>query len=172
MSNPTEAYTEVGNTVVEVDETSNPPEVPVPRVEAHDVEALEDRHRREQFAHAVAFGVPIPQALNHAGYTVTTPSLGYSLIRDPFVTDIIDADRAWMREKLKISQEQIIAQLDHDRAFAYACENPAAAVSATMNKAKVVGIADPHGVSGKGAPKRVIIEWEGDDDGSPEALAS
>lgn len=120
-----------------------------------------EAYRLETFAHAVAFGVPIPQALLQAGYETHTVVLGAQLLRDEAVLKIIEDDRAWMREKMQVSQEQIISQLDRDRDFAYACENPNAAVAATMNKAKVFGIADPH--AGKGAPKRVIIEW-GDDD--------
>lgn len=121
-----------------------------------------ESHRKEQFAHAVAFGAPYPIALQQAGYKVTTPALAFNLLKDEVVTAIIDADRAWLRDKIKISQEQIVAQLDADRAFAYSCENPAAAVAATMNKAKVVGIADPH--SGKGMPRRLIIEWADQDE--------
>lgn len=136
------------------------PAIQAPSVETES-DALLDSAKREQFAHAVAFGVPVPHALRQAGYTNTTAGLGYALLKDPRVVEIIDDDRAWMRDKLKISQEQIVAQLDNDRAFAYACENAGAAVAATMAKAKVVGIADPH--SGKGAPKRVIIEWDDDD---------
>lgn len=125
-----------------------------------------EKFRKETFAHAVAFGVPIPQALLQAGYETHTIVLGASLLRDEAVLQIIEDDRSWMREKMKVSQEQIISQLDRDRDFAYQCENPTAAVAATMNKAKVFGIADPHG--GKGAPKRVIIEWNDDEDASSE----
>jgi hypothetical protein len=120
-----------------------------------------EQHRKEVFAHAVAFGVPIPQALVQASYEPATFALGAMLLKDEEVQRIISADREWMREKMKVSQEQIIAQLDRDREFAYLCDNPSAAVSATMNKAKVYGIADPSG--GKGAPKRVIIEWNDSD---------
>lgn len=128
-----------------------------------------DVFRKETFAHAVAFGVPIPQAVASAGYDSPSLALGVSLLKDAEVQRIIDADREWMREKMKVSQEQIISQLDRDREFAYLCENPTAAVAATMNKAKVYGIADPHG--GKGAPKRVIIEW-GDTDDEPTGEAA
>ena len=120
--------------------------------------------RNETFAHAVAFGVPIPHALQQAGFEDTSVVLGARLLRDPEVVRIIEEDREWMREKYKVSQEQIIAQLDRDREFAYSCENPTAAVAATMNKAKVYGIADP--AAGKGAPKRVIIEWGDEEEDS------
>jgi hypothetical protein len=143
--------------------SDKPPDVvESPDAQSDALDVSIDSHRREQFAHAVAFGVPVPQALHQAGFQNVTVALGYSLLRDQDVIDIIDADRAWMREKMKISQEQIVAQLDNDRAFAYACENAGAAVAATMAKAKVVGIADPH--AGKGGPKRVIIEWGSDED--------
>jgi|SRR5690349_2871223 len=137
------------------------PSATQPKVETES-DALLDSHRLVQFAHAVAFGVPVPQALRQAGYTNTTPALGYRLLRDEAVQNTIKEDHAWLREKMAVSQEQIVAQLDNDRAFAYACENPGAALAATMAKAKVVGIADPH--AGKGAPKRLIIEWGDESD--------
>lgn len=142
-----------------------PPARPVVESES---DALVDSHRRELFAHAVAFGVPAPQALQQAGYQNTTVALAYDLLKREDVAAIIAEDHAWLREKMQVSQAQIVAQLDNDRAFAYACENAGAAVAATMAKAKVVGIADPS--AGKGAPKRVIIEWGSDDsEGAIEA---
>ena len=145
---------------------SAPPPSPVVESER---DALLDSHMLEQFAHAVAFGVPVPQALQQAGYKNTTAALGYSLLKQPRVTDIIEEDKRWLREKMAASQEQIVAQLDNDRSFAYAMENAGAAVAATMAKAKVLGMADPHAVKG-GAPKRVIIEW-GDEDQDPLEVA-
>lgn len=161
--------------MTDVQPTSPSPE---PGLKARDEKALapdnsgeDDRHQREAFAHAVAFGVPIPHALRQSGYVDTTPALGYYLLRDEAVTAIIDEDRAWMREKMKLSQEQIIAQLDNDRAFAYTCGMPAAAVAATMAKAKVAGMADPMGMQ-KGMPRRVIVEWGSDDDDVVAAAAA
>lgn len=142
------------------------PSASQPKVETES-DALQDSYRLEQFAHAVAFGVPVPQALRQAGYTNTTAGLGYVLLRNERVQEIIKEDQTWLREKMAVSQEQIVAQLDNDRAFAYSCENPGAALAATMAKAKVVGIADPH--AGKGAPKRLVIEWGDDDSASGEA---
>lgn len=123
----------------------------------------------EQFAHAVAFGVPLPHALAYAGFEVRTVTFAFELMRREDVQDIIRADREWLREKNSVSIEQIAAQLDNDRAFAYSCENPSAAVSATMSKAKLYGLGDPS--AQRGVPKRVIIEW-GDEGDVPEEVAA
>lgn len=111
----------------------------------------------EAFAHAIAFGVPMTVALSRAGYEKPSSSLGLLLLKDPRTMAIIEADRAWLREKLAASREQIAAQLDHDREFAYAEGNPSAAVSASLGKAKIYGFMDV-GSSNK-APSKITIEW-------------
>jgi hypothetical protein len=100
--------------------------------------------------------VPIPQALVSAGYEIHTIAFGYNLLRSQEAQDIVEEHRAWIREKLTSNLEHVAQQLDRDREFAYKCENPAAAVSATMNKAKLLGFMDDK--SGK-VPKKITIEW-------------
>jgi hypothetical protein len=115
-----------------------------------------DKFRLEQFCANYAFGVPIPQALRTAGYEVHSISFGHSLLRDPSSQVLIDAHRTWIKEKLTFSLEQVAQQLDRDREFAYQQENPAAAVSATMNKAKLLGYLEQKG----NVPKKITIEWD------------
>jgi hypothetical protein len=43
-------------------------------------------------------------------------------------------------ERHEVTVDSMAAQLDADRAFAYQCKNPAAAVSATLAKAKLFGL--------------------------------
>lgn len=111
----------------------------------------------EAFAHAIAFGVPMRLALTQAGYEKPSSSLGFLLLKDPRVVDIIEADRVWLREKLAASKESLAMQLDQDREFAYAEGNPSAAVSASIGKARVLGFMDV-GSSNK-APSKITIEW-------------
>lgn len=121
------------------------------------VRAIGDDFRLEAFAHAIAFGVPMSHALTQSGYERPSSSLGFLLLKDPRVAEIIEADRAWLREKMAQSKEALAAQLDHDREFAYAEGNPSAAVSASIGKARVLGFMDV-GSAGK-APARITIEW-------------
>lgn len=111
----------------------------------------------EAFAHALAFGVPMSAALLQAGYEKPTTSLGFLLLKDARVAAIIEADRAWLREKLAASREAIAAQLDHDREFAYAEGNPSAAVAASLGKARIYGFMDVG--SSNRAPSKITIEW-------------
>src|SRR5262245_43879793 len=111
----------------------------------------------EAFAHAVAFGVPIAVALAQAGYEKPSSSLGYLLLKDPRAIAIIDADRSWLREKMAAGREALAAQLDHDREFAYLQNNPSAAVSASIGKARILGFMDV-GSTNK-APSKITIEW-------------
>ena len=67
-------------------------------------------------------------------------------------------------ERHKFTVDDMIAQLDEDRKFARELETPAAAVSASMGKAKVLGfLVDKHDHrSGDGSmspkPTKIIIE--------------
>jgi hypothetical protein len=134
------------------------------------VTEAEEKIRVEQFAHAVAFGAPLPHALRQAGYQDTTVAFAFSLMQRQDVQDFIQKDREWLREKYALSLEQIAVQLDNDRAFAYSCENPSAAVAATMSKAKIYGLGDPERT--KGMPRKITIEWnDGDEPEEKERVA-
>ncbi len=125
----------------------------------------QEKFRKEQFATLYAFGTPINQALAGAGYEAPSMALGLMLLKDEQVQAVIHANRNWMREKIAVSVESLASQLDRDREYAYACENPGAAVSATMGKAKLYGLDSGAGAN-KGLPKRIVIEWADESDGA------
>jgi hypothetical protein len=118
--------------------------------------------RFQQFVHSYAFGTPIKEALRNAGYKTVSVVFGMSLLKRPEAQAILDEDRDWMRSKLSSSIESIAQQLDRDRDFAYSMENPSAAVTASMNKAKLLGFMD----TDKNIPKKITIVWQDEDDDS------
>jgi len=120
----------------------------------------EEKIRFEQFVHAYAFGTPVKEALRNAGYNSVSVVFGMSLLKLPEAQAILDEDRDWIRDKLSCSIDSIAQQLDRDREFAYTMENPAAAVSASMNKARLLGFME----TDKNMPKKITIVWEDDDD--------
>jgi hypothetical protein len=113
-----------------------------------------EQQRLDQFVAQFAYGVPVPQALISAGYDIHTVSFGYSLLKSPEAQLILDTTREWIKTKLTASLESVVQQLDRDREFAYECEQPGAAVTATMNKAKLLGFMDE-----KKVPAKITIEW-------------
>ena len=86
------------------------------------------------------------------------------LLADGEVTGRVDELKAAAVERHKFTVDDMIAQLDEDRQFARELETPAAAVSASMGKAKVLGfLVDRHDHrSGDGSmspkPTKIIIE--------------
>lgn len=121
----------------------------------------EEAIRLEQFAHNFAFGMPIKECLRAAGYSQTSVAFGMSLLKRPDVQAIIEEDREWIKGKLASSIDSIAQQLDRDREFAYQCENPSAAIQASMNKAKLLGFMDQND---KNMPKKITIVWEDEDE--------
>ena len=121
----------------------------------------EEAIRIEAFAHAFAFGYPVKEALRQAGYERTSATFGMTLLKRADVQAIIESDREWMRTKMVASLDSIAAQLDRDREFAYECENPSAAIQASMHKAKLLGFMDNND---KNMPKKITIVWEDEDE--------
>ena len=121
----------------------------------------EEKIRMEQFAHNFAFGYPVKESLRAAGYSQTSAAFGMSLLKRADVQAIIEEDREWLRTKMVASLDSIAAQLDRDREFAYECENPSAAIQASMNKAKLLGFMDNND---KNMPKKITIVWEDEDE--------
>lgn len=86
------------------------------------------------------------------------------LLADGEVTGRVDQLKAAAVERHKFTVDDMIRQLDEDRKFARELETPAAAVSASMGKAKVLGfLVDKHDHrSGDGSmspkPTKIIIE--------------
>ena len=119
-------------------------------------------HMMDQFASQYAFGVPIGQACKAAGYATTNIAKGFELLQIPYVQARIDAVREWIKVRLVDDINTLLMQLDQDRAFAYAQDNPSAAVAATNSKAKLLGLLDPD--KEKKMPSKITIEWASDDD--------
>jgi len=115
---------------------------------------------RQNFASCYAYGVPLPECLLNAGYATKSLKHGLALLQEADVRLWIDEVREHITSQLAESKNAILNQLDRDRDFAYAKGNAAAAVSATMSKAKVMGLLDPDSTAKQ--PKRIIIDWEDD----------
>jgi hypothetical protein len=125
----------------------------------NDVERMEaeDTARMRIFAAAFSMGVPIIRALRQAGYDRPNKAMGLKLLNDPFVQAELERNLETLRNSLFAQKEIIIAQLDEDRAYAYDTENPAAAVAATVAKAKILGLMDR--ANDTNMPKRIEITW-------------
>jgi hypothetical protein len=125
----------------------------------------QDDQQKVAFASQYAFGMAIPEALLAAGYGSRSLTVGIGLLKDPLVQQTIDDTREWIKTKLVDNVNTILSSLDRDRDFAYHMKNPAAAVSATMSKAKILGLLDVD--LNKNMPKKLTIVWGGDDTGEP-----
>lgn len=100
--------------------------------------------RQEKFAQELAKGKSQVDAYVAAGYK---PDRGAAtrLSANVSVRARCDELKARAAEKAVVTAADIAAQLDEDRVFARQVESAAAAVSATMGKAKVLGlILDKH----------------------------
>jgi len=96
--------------------------------------------RWEIFALNVAKGVSHGDAYAAAGYHDKSGAGAAKLMRKPEVAARISELRAQIRARMKITVETIVMDLQEDRAFAYRCANPAAAITATMAIAKLLGL--------------------------------
>lgn len=114
----------------------------------------------EQFATLYAMGAPIPEALVSAGYSTKNLILGYRLLHHPEVIRIVDETRQWRNEKLAHSINDVMAQLQRDRDFAYAMSNPAAAIQATSMIGRILGALEP----GQRTPAKITITWGGEEE--------
>lgn len=94
--------------------------------------------KHERFAQEVAKGKTAEEAYTLAGYA---PSLknAQRLKSSEGVRARVQELLSRVAERTKKSIEDILAQLDEDREFARDCQQPAAALSATMGQAKVLG---------------------------------
>lgn len=109
------------------------------------------------FAASFSMGVPIVRALRQAGYDKPNKALGLKLLQDPYVQAELERNLETLRNSLFQQKEIIISQLDEDRAYAYDTENAAAAVAATVAKAKILGLMDKPGDNNM--PKKITVEW-------------
>lgn len=95
--------------------------------------------RRERFCQELAKGSSKIAAYEAAGYK---PDRGAAtnLAAKPDVAARLAELKGRAAEKAVVTVADIAAQLDEDRDFARELESPSAAVSATMGKAKVLGL--------------------------------
>src|SRR5262245_45209702 len=132
-------------------------------------------HMMDQFAALYAFGNPLGKAVSMAGYGSSSTVKGFELLQIPYVQNKVNEVRTWIKQRLVDDIATLLTQLDQDRAFAYALDNPSAAVAATNAKAKLLGLLDPD--KSKNLPAKITIEWDssatdvkGDDSREPRPL--
>lgn len=121
------------------------------------LEILEERFRREAFAQHYASGVPVTKAMRLAGYPQANRDKAIELLANEDVAAEVDRCLALLRESRMNSKEALIAELDFNREFAIEQENPAAAVAATLGKAKLLGYLEQT-KDGK-VPAKIEITW-------------
>jgi hypothetical protein len=128
----------------------------------------EDFFRKRSFAANFAMGMPGVRAARAAGFEKVNRTLVAKLIADPFVVEEIEKVFSSLRAKTMQEKELILAQLDEDRNFAYDNMVPAAAIAATVAKAKILGLMDKPSDQ-KNMPTKISIEW-GDAEGQSETI--
>lgn len=95
--------------------------------------------RHERFAQELAKGASQVEAYRLAGYEPIEANAS-RLIRNDKVSARVAELKAAAAERTIVTIHDIADQLDEDRAFAREQEAPAAAIQATMGKAKVLGL--------------------------------
>lgn len=119
--------------------------------------------RHEKFAQELAKGKSQVDAYALAGFKANE-SHASRLVANGKVAARVGELKERAAEKAAVTVADIAAQLDEDREFARQLEAPAAAVSATMGKAKVLGLIvekrDLTSSDGTMSPKptKIIIE--------------
>jgi hypothetical protein len=122
---------------------------------------LEEKYRREAFAQLYASGVPVTRAMRQAGYEMPTREKAIALLSEEGVQEEIDRCLSLLRESRMNTKEALIAELDFNREFAIEQENPAAAVAATLGKAKLLGYMEPD--KNSKVPSKIEITWNDND---------
>lgn len=95
--------------------------------------------KHEKFAQALAKGKSQGDAYAFAGYKPSYSNAS-TLRTNQKVVDRVAELQHKAADKVVFTIVDMVAQLDEDRAFARECITPAAAVSASMGKAKVLGM--------------------------------
>lgn len=106
------------------------------------LESRTEFYRKQAFARNYANGKTLQRSLNAAGYNGRSESFALELLQDVSVIEEMEKIFSLLRSKIAMSKEAIIAQLDTDRDFAYDQESPAAAINATVAKARILGFLD------------------------------
>lgn len=106
--------------------------------------------RHERFAQELAKGRAAVDAYAAAGYAANR-SHASRLVADGNVSARVEELKARAAVKVEVTVADIARQLDEDREFAKTCGQAGAAVSASLGKAKVLGlIVDRQEHTGKG----------------------
>jgi phage terminase small subunit len=95
--------------------------------------------RHERFVQEVAKGKSWTDAFEQAGFVRSSKNAARLAGRADVKARLAEL-QARAAEKAVISAADIAAQLDEDRTFAIQLKAPAAAISATLGKAKVLGL--------------------------------
>lgn len=99
-----------------------------------------DNPRQEAFAQHLVTGHAQIEAYRLAGYGKPSDAVASRLSRNIKVVARVAELRAHTAEKYEITLDLIARQLDEDRALAFKCDNPSAAVAATVAKGKLAGL--------------------------------
>lgn len=95
--------------------------------------------KHERFAQALARGMGQAEAYAEAGYTPSDANASRLTSSDKVQARLRELqERAAIKVEMTVAD--IVAQLAEDRAFAQKCGTAAAAVTATMGQAKVLGL--------------------------------
>ena len=95
--------------------------------------------RHERLAVAVAGGMTMPEAMIAEGYARPDKHAG-RFMRHPEIRARIDHLQGQIASQLHVTVADIVRELDEDREVARSKGNASAMVSATMGKAKVLGL--------------------------------
>jgi len=118
--------------------------------------------RHERFAQELASGKCQADAYEAAGYAPSEPNAS-RLTRNDKVSARVAEIQGKAAARVVLTIDDIAKQLDEDRAFARQSGSAAAAVAATMGKAKVLGLivdkSDLSSSDGSMSPKPTIIEF-------------
>ena len=106
----------------------------------NDQDDLLDRLRKEAFAVAYVHTGTLRHALKAGYFAMHDMILGAKLLRDPYVREKIQEERAFLEASYYVNKSSIHAQLCSDRELAYADGNASAAVAATLAQAKTAGL--------------------------------
>lgn len=122
-----------------------------------DAMELEDKVRKRLFAAHLVYGTPLVRAMRLAGFeSPDRPKAGLLSI-DPFVREEIDRLMSSQGINPLHSREAIAAQLDVMIEQAYSLEEPGAAISGIVAKAKILGLLSD--ADRTKLPSKVTIEW-------------
>lgn len=127
--------------------------------------------KHEAFCQNMAKGMGVREAYREAGYADNAASAS-KLYAKPDITIRITQLQTATAKKAQFTIQDMLKQLDEDRKFAREKGAPAAAISASMGKAKVLGmLVDKQEVTGRDGGPIAAITREIVDPGKAKASA-